>query len=211
MSKAVMHSVSPQQCERIAAGEQTILLSKTRPKLETPFKDYIYMTKCKKKLIGVLHKGDDIYGTIYDEETPLFIKTYIDVSLAGTSLYGKDGKVIGEFVCDKISRYGDYEGNIDSPYFITPEQLKQTCLTYDEFKKYGKNDILYGWHISDLVIYDKPRELGEFKKPCPKGACDDSNDVACYFGVISCKYRNERRCKAYLTRPFQSWGYVEEI
>lgn len=206
MSKAVMLSVQPKWCELIAIGKKTVEVRKTRPSIETPFKCYIYMTKCKEKLIGVLHKGDDIYGTIYDEETPLFIKAYKDVSLAGTSLYGKEGKVIGEFVCDRISRYGDYEGNIDSPYFITPEQLKQTCLTYDEFKKYGKNDILYGWHITDLKIYDKPRELGEFKNVKVIRGYHKKDESR--FEKLS---HSKRVQVNYLTRPPQSWGYVEEV
>lgn len=69
------------------------------------------------------------------------------------------GKVIGEFVCNKIEKddlyhlkmYGNYWGEV-------------TCLTQGELVEYGGLDRLYFWHISDLVIYDKPRELGEFSK-----------------------------------------------
>ena len=44
MNKSVITSVSPQECELIASGKQTMLVRKTRPKIETPFKCYIYMT-----------------------------------------------------------------------------------------------------------------------------------------------------------------------
>ena len=44
MSKAVMLSIRPKWCEKIASGEKTIEVRKTKPKLETPFKCYIYCT-----------------------------------------------------------------------------------------------------------------------------------------------------------------------
>lgn len=44
MSKAVLISIRPRWCEKIASGEKTIEVRKTRPKLETPFKCYIYET-----------------------------------------------------------------------------------------------------------------------------------------------------------------------
>lgn len=44
MSKAVMISIRPKWCEKICRGEKSIEVRKTRPKLETPFKCYIYET-----------------------------------------------------------------------------------------------------------------------------------------------------------------------
>lgn len=45
MSRAVLISIRPEWCEKIADGEKTIEVRKTRPKLETPFRCYIYRTK----------------------------------------------------------------------------------------------------------------------------------------------------------------------
>lgn len=45
MSKAVMLSIRPKWCEKIASGEKTIEVRKTRPKMDTPFKCYIYETQ----------------------------------------------------------------------------------------------------------------------------------------------------------------------
>lgn len=46
MSKAVMISIRPKWCEKIARGEKTIEVRKTRPKkLKNPFKCYIYCTQ----------------------------------------------------------------------------------------------------------------------------------------------------------------------
>ncbi len=39
--------------------------------------------------------------------------------------------------------------------------LDGSCLTKDEIMNYGKWKTLYGWHISDLKIYDKPLSLSE--------------------------------------------------
>lgn len=43
--KSILQSIKPKYCELIAAGKKTIEVRKTRPKLETPFKVYIYCTK----------------------------------------------------------------------------------------------------------------------------------------------------------------------
>lgn len=45
MSKAVLISIQPDWCKKILSGEKTVEVRKTRPKLETPFKVYIYCTK----------------------------------------------------------------------------------------------------------------------------------------------------------------------
>lgn len=191
--KSVLISIQPKWCELIASGRKTVEVRKTRPKIDTPFKCYIYKTK-KRILRDITHKGEEIYGAWGKTANKTTIISCPDLD---------GGKVIGEFVCDRISRYGDYDGNTDSPYFITPEELKQTCLTYDEFKKYGKNDILYGWHISELKIYDKPKELGEFRKPC-----DRFLDCCTCRRIVRDKFMS---CNNKITCPPQSWCYVEEL
>lgn len=119
------------------------------------------------------------------------------------------GKVIGEFVCDKVGNilYDDRDGN-NMPL---EEVLKKSCLKYKELCKYGNSKDLYAWHISQLKIYDKPKELSEFriikqcngykkndrKKPC-YNCCEEG---VCMNGVL----------RKPLTRPPQSWCYVEEL
>lgn len=51
MSKAVLMSTQPKWCELIANGKKTVEVRKTRPKLKTPFKVYIYCTKGKLALL----------------------------------------------------------------------------------------------------------------------------------------------------------------
>ena len=180
--KAVLISIQPNPCEFIASGKKTVEVRKTKPKIETPFKCYIYCTKSEKNLI----KGD--------------ISTTINfIAVNG-------GKVIGEFVCDKIFtiryRCGSYrcEGMtvLENDRVASASQLS----LYD-MRNYLSCNGGYAWHISDLVIYDKPKELREFKRACPDN-------------VRSCAMRRHSgytpmKCLKTITRPPQSWCYVEEL
>ncbi len=120
----------------------------------------------------------------------------LDQKVSKNATWGNccNGKVIGEFVCDEILDCRDV--NMDD-----------TCLSVEDWLKYtkGHKGVVYGWHISDLVIYDKPKELNEFMKPC-------ENDIYCE----SCAMYSELEEKCYnkelqIKRPPQSWCYVEEV
>ena len=141
MSKAVLISIRPKWCEKIANGEKTIEVRKTKPKLETPFKCYIYCTLPK-------YPHEDFIATDYPR--PQF--------------YG-GGKVIGEFTCDAITRV-NICGFWDDSGKQLDNRLKETCLTAEEFCDYLGENVGYGWHIFDLRIYDTPKELSEFKTLC---------------------------------------------
>ena len=180
--KSVLISIQPKWCELIASGKKTIEVRKSRPKLETPFKCYIYQTKSKQ----VEHcDGCDI--------------TY----------YGC-GKVIGEFVCDKIVKY-DYQVIACAKYEVNGGYVKEelrynagACLTAEEMFSYSKGKPLYGWHISDLKIYDKPKPIMQFYKPCPiKLGFKNCPGCEFYSTDTGC-------CMNNVTRPPQSWYYVEE-
>ena len=177
--RSVMISIRPEWCAKIASGEKTIEVRKTRPKIDTPFKCYIYQTQPKISALQFVHDGDDIYGETY--HGPAFpVGPYKGIN-AGSRLFGKWGKVIGEFVCDWI--YEDFRGDYADLF------EKHGCLTLGAQKAYGGNKPLYGWHISDLVIYDEPRELTDFRKPeLPLGL----------------RYEDD-----IIERPPQSWMYVE--
>ncbi len=148
--KAVLISIQPKWCEPIANGKKTVEVRKTRPKIDVPFKCYIYETKAK------------------------FIKS---VKGACTSYgYGR-GKVVGEFVCDSVDEYTF--SNLESEYRINDIDIAKTCLNHPELIGYGEGKPLYGWHISGLKIYDKPKELGEFKPWCEKSRKTDNNLEMC--------------------------------
>lgn len=191
--KAVMLSIQPKWCELIASGRKTVEVRKTAPKLETPFKCYIYCTKDMHYELAQIRFSDG-WGVrhITDETTYANGCTWN----MGDTL---NGKVIGEFVCDYVKTFITDLGNIS----VHIESLKQTTLTLPELITYsGNKSRVYGWHISDLKIYDDPKELGEFCKICSK-KCDTCNFYDESYGAC---YGD-----ACLTRPPQSWCYVEEL
>lgn len=140
MKKAVLLSIRPKWCEFIASGKKTIEVRKTAPKLPPPFKCYIYQTK--------MHW---FYELLYKnglEELAELLKR-------------SKCKVIGEFICDKIDKIRVFENG--TVQFWMLNNLHNSCIEYDELADYigwGKQG--YGWHISDLKIYDNPKELSEF-------------------------------------------------
>lgn len=181
--KSVLISIKPKWCELIASGKKTIEVRKTRPKCDTPFKCYIYCTLSE--LLTRSHYNSKIYVAAnkkYQNELKRFGNTTLS------------GKVIGEFVCDEIIEIlPDFE--IYGTYDISDYEVIASCLVNGDLWDYGKGKNLYGFHISDLVIYDKPKELSEFEKP---------------HEYIYQSYRKQNSFFKGITRPPQSWGYVEE-
>lgn len=186
MNKAVLISIQPKWCELIASGKKTVEVRKTKPKLETPFKCYIYATKdnsfAEKTLRGFDENGNAIYYKAHK------------------------GKVIGEFVCDNIGYVGWFR-TPDDPLWVDM-LYGESCLTSRELYEYSKGGNFYEWHISDLVIYDKPKELSEFSHPC------DGNCQECQYALWQTyTFISESKivgCTQKVKAP-QSWCYVEEV
>ena len=204
MSKAVMLSIRPKWCKKIASGEKTIEVRKTKPRLETPFKCYIYCSKAKERLICISKDGDENYGEIYHGK-PVFIK---QDEGSVCDMWGNRQKVIGEFTCDRI-----YKIDKDSTSFlfkagklsVYKQAAEEKCglcvaMTDDELHGYLGQCQGYGWHRSDLRIYDAPRELSEFERPYECNECDAKWATEC----------NACHAEGKIKRPPQSWCYVEE-
>lgn len=188
--KAVLISIQPKWCEKIASGRKTLELRKTRPKIEAPFKCYIYMTA-----------GNASYP-VMKNGTPYMC-------------HNNGGKVvIGEFVCDRIFPIRVFNnGAIQNWNFYS---MKDSCIPYDDISMYiGNNRSGYGWNISDLKIYDKPKELSEFYCACKF----KQEDGTCPTKLVACSYQqidynpdgsiNLVECGKRIERPPQSWCYVE--
>lgn len=165
--KAVLISIRPNWCKLIWSGMKTVEVRKTRPKLETPFKVYIYCTEAESW----------------------------EMRFPRTGLQQMNGRIIGEFVCDDVRRIGP-------EYCIIKEDIESaitgSCLTVQQVKDYAEwksglsyADLkdLYGWHISNLRIYDRPRKLQELT------------------GLRNTRFGME---PVEISRPPQSWRYVED-
>lgn len=176
--KSVLISIRPKWCEKIASGKKTIEVRKTRPICETPFRCFLYCTQGKDIKFWIGRK----YSYADDRSRNAF-------DVCGNET------VIGEFICNAID--AERANNGVQTYYNIPNG---TCLTDEQLIKYAAGKTLYLWHISDLKIYDKPKELSEFHKPCTP-ECNFSEE---------CGGTTQRNCLFALSRPPQSWCYVEE-
>lgn len=148
--KSVLISIHPKWVHKILDGKKTIEVRKTRPKIETPFKCYIYMTA----------------GSRAWSDSPADIPDGWRKNSLGASRM-----VVAEFTCDRIDPIRVFNnGTIQNWNFYN---LENSCVPYDDVVAYiGNNRNGYGWNISDLKIYDKPKMLSDFgmKRP-PQSWC----------------------------------------
>ena len=204
--RAIMKSVSPRICEKVANGDCTILVSKTVPKFDLPFKGYICCTNAKPYL--------------YREANPPF-KLFLDSDLYEGNGYDDrlfSGKVIGDFICDEIIEwqydsghqyYVEYPDDCTSYFPYLKCHSEATGLKCSEIEKLGKGKPLYGLHISDLKIYDTPKALAEFERPCTyKGICYSCERFRPNGIPLPAPYGF---CETKITHVPSNWCYVEEL
>ena len=147
------------------------------------------------------------------------------------------GTVIGEFICDKVYELVNAFGGImfadENLNQLEPQLFRDmSCLTDEQTADYFGDKDGYGLHITDLKIYDKPRELSEFwayneelhkRYDSERDFCcyDDTNEHGesltdcgdAYNNILNC-YRCWEEWSGWchhVTRPPQSWCYVEEL
>jgi predicted transcriptional regulator len=185
--KTIIVSVKPRYAEQILNGKKTIEVRKFR--LEPPFKVVNYVTKCgNDKLKNQLLRLEDTGECVLCSTTDL-------------SKYKLNGKVAFEYVVNKVDFLAP-RGIKDIALYYSDKWLKKmlenACLSCDEAIAYQNNKSnLYGFHISDLKIYDKPKELREFRTPKNCGECS----------VSDCYYCDSKP----ITRPPTNFVYIEEI
>ena len=184
--KEILMSIRPQWCEKIFNGSKTIEVRKSRPSIPTPFKVYVYQTK---------HNGGKAI-----------------VSEVLNSVYG-GGKVIGSFVCDRVRLCIPFglKGHL-----LSQEVYREMCLTKEQLDKYGGLKTLYGWHITEPKLFDKPRELREFYTKCDKTGdceCEDCLHLQVVLSSYPCDDDVYTWCgvdnKKPISRPPQSYCFVE--
>lgn len=210
--KAVLRSIKPYWLYLILTGKKTVEIGKSCPQAKDWNKVVeMYCSKDMRSFNRIPEKGRE------------WMCKYL-------------GKVIGEFICDRIDRIEKrgINNNFDYCYLslnewgnddieIEIKDIQKSCISKSELNAYGENSsCLYGLHITDLKIYDKPKELREFYKPCPDPfnyctTCKhciriippDEEEYALYHGGQFDYW--EEHCMNNLTRPPQSWCYVQEL
>ena len=191
--KSVLISIQPKWCELIASGEKTMEVRKTKPKMKTPFKCYIYCTYGQ----GLIERSDPCLPNMLIEQKVTKEKTWGNCC---------NGKVIGEFVCDRIYHIGN-NGRfiIDGDQALTNRIAMESCLDFRDMRDYLGSRDGYAWHISDLQIHDTPRDLDSFRRECV-------NNLRCESCAMY--WNNNGTCgndALHLHRPPQSWCYVETL
>lgn len=203
--KAILMSDRPEWVVKILNGEKPIEIRKTMPKCELPIDVYIHCTK---------------NGVVIEKDCGLGFPEPIN------------GKVVAKFTLrkiDKLEMENPYEGR-------TRTFLDEACVTIGEARGYAggehpRYNPLYAWHISDLIIFDEPKELNQFQKVGTLAAYQKALEKACEEDEEIAERREEEiawcgesswlpNCAelteaAYqmgefgLKRPPQSWQYVE--
>lgn len=182
--KSILISIKPQWVEKILNGEKTIEIRKTMPKCELPCKVYIYCTK-KEVLMNVFLDNKD-------KEVEYL-----------------SGKVVAEFTLNKVEIIPTVKekrnGASYQYHIISKDILNKSCLNQEEILEYTNGKDLYAWHIDNIKIYDKPKQLNKLYKQGMKS----------YFNKLQKEYPNiDYSCyleNYKLQRPPQSWCYVEEL
>lgn len=211
MSKAVMVSIHPEWCYKIATGEKTAEIRKTSPKLNTPFKCYIYCTKAKNFFShgGIQEALDDLYRLPSGEIKFGYSGELMCCGEPYTADNFLNGKVIGEFVCHKITHLGNVStDNWNLLQGSIHESRKRlvtecACLTEEELHAYGGQE---AWHISQLIIYDNPRTVTDFWKP---DKCPYNQEDRCTYPYHCFRAGQTKRCGEPIEKAPQSWCYVE--
>lgn len=180
MTKGVMISINPVFVRAIEQRIKTLEVRKNMPKLEVPFRCFIYCTaNGSGELLRDVFRGD--------------------LAAWNNEKWGeRKGKVVGEFVCDQIEcvdiPYPAFQGKLDKRYG------EQSCVRYYDLHRYVYHDAAYFWHITDLKMYEHPNDLSDFKPWSRECKCSD-------LGLAIPDCWTCHACK--MERPPQSWCYVD--
>lgn len=169
MSKAILISIKPKWCAKIMNGEKTIEIRKNKAlanaiqKLidENGYADiYVYCSKGKPNLW--LPYEYDCFKLDISSQPYLSNKPIIDCD------YKMNDKVVFKFRCYKVEEI-EYVYSVKALRYVPKTNsltdfrlIYDSGLTFNELNEYLKESGGYAIHISDLEIFDKPKELSEF-------------------------------------------------
>lgn len=165
--KAILISIKPKYVANILNGKKTLEIRKAAPKCKLPIDVYIYCTLTK-------NNGIFLYDMKHDK--PIL----------------RNGKVVAKFTLNKAEEYKPRTGML----FTYSFGLDKSCLTYSEIDAYGYKEgkgyqTLYAWHIDNLEIFDRPKELNSF------------------VSKIIVNKEEGITTKLYMQKAPQSWQFIE--
>ena len=121
-----------------------------------------------------------------------------------TGLLDLNGKVVARFnaTAEEITPFEEYESPFGMAYKLTKDKIvccQKAQLTYDEYNNYLQGKKGTAIHINDLEIFDKPKEISEFKHLVKYWKCIDEpySHYACVEELVP------------LTRAPESYCYIE--
>lgn len=168
--KAIMISIKPRWCALIMNGDKTIEVRKNKVLAnaiqksidENGYADiYVYCTKDESLIYT---DGIDARG--YYEDYKYYSSYKGDMDDIGS------GRVVFKFRCREVKEIPWQNGLHELGQQSFSDFLNKCYLRYFELKDYLNNKNGYAIYISDLEIFDEPKELGEFRrKEAPQNFC----------------------------------------
>lgn len=201
----ILLSIKPEYVEKILNGDKTIEIRKSMPRCELPIKVYLYCTKGQ-ELWGD-GTGNTWYGIAEDEDMERIFE--LTPTLARLNC-----KVVAEFTLNKVDCLKSVRYKLYGTHYqyneVSDEILTKSCFTQEQVLNYTNGNDLYAWHIDNLIIYDKPKELSDFKK---ENKCHYANyEEGCCFE--HCTFFDLKDCDgkySKITVAPQNYMFVEDI
>lgn len=148
MKRALLISINPEWAEKILNGKKTIEIRTWKPKDYVGWV-YLYCTKAKGKNILIQRKPN----------------YYIETNDTDWKNVALNGKVVAKFILNKVDKIENLIFGcavLGVPQNYLDEIMKKSCLSINQLAKYLNGKVGYAWHIENLEIFDKPKELSEF-------------------------------------------------
>ena len=210
---AILISIRPEFVIKILNGEKMIEIRKTKPKCELPCKVYIYCKKGKPHLYKLRYQHVKDYSALNGKVVAEFTLDKVEKINCRAVPYRKHNNLGYEnFIDNGVYQLNGEDGLVferDDNRLVTMlknKDFEKMCLEpIDIYNYLGGYGVFCAWHISNLKIYDKPKELSEFKLPPKKDNCK-----SCFLFQDIC----EKVCleqNRYLFKAPKDWCNVEEV
>ena len=197
--KHIMISIKPEYVCKILNREKILEIRKSVPKEVLKGEECIVELYCTKDQNKILAGTPLIDGSWKCWNR----KDWNKQQRKDCGLGKYNGKVVARWHLEEYDEFEVCECGMG--YWLAEIDCKKTCVSYEDIVKYGNGKTIYLWHIDNLEIYDKSKELSEFYKKDTLSHDDFifalSNGTQTYSEYL--KYQ----CS--LKRPPQSWCYIE--